>query len=116
MTKRIKFLDGSGGKLINRYAIHPYRAKYLRMDCVIYDDDVRIELPVLDYCETCSRNFGEIRNAVRIVCTNKDVNKQLGHVGRICVDCQWYYEKQQGFDPPKTINEFLEAGFKPHLL
>lgn len=116
MTTLIKFIDGSSRKLIGRYAVFPVRHKYLKMDCVIYDKQDRIALPLSSRCDTCKRDFSSIRNADRHLCLNTTINHSLGYVARICIDCRWYYEKERGVEPPATINKFINAGFKPSLL
>lgn len=112
----IKFTDGSSGGLVNRYFVHPYKDKYLKMDCVIYENGERIALPLSSKCETCSRDFSKIRNKKRFLCVESFINKRLGHVARICVDCRWFYEREKGIALPKTIEQFIADGFRPHLL
>lgn len=113
--KQIKFTDGSSYGIVNRYFVYPHKHKYLKLDCVIYDGE-RIALPLLDYCETCSRNWSDIRNNTKHLCPKTTVNKQLGHVARICIDCRWYFEYENGIDPPPPIKRFFAEGFKPGLI
>lgn len=116
MTVVIKFTDGYSCRLIHKLAVYPVKSRYLRQDCVIYDGDTRIALPLLDTCETCNRNYSDIRSNKKYLSENLELNRRMGHVLRICIDCTWYFKHEKGIDPPPPIRRFFNEGFKPNLI
>lgn len=110
------FVEVNGKKynLISKLSIPQWLTDYLFYDSVVYSNGVFTEVPATDICFLCDRNFSEGTAEGTHLCPDVRINRELGYVGRCCIDCLWYLRRNEGaVTIPAPIKKTLDRGYKP---
>ncbi len=108
-------IDNKCYGLVSKYAIPRYLSSdYCTKDFTLYDNGEVRNVSATKHCFFCSRRFTEATRPIPLLCTSKEINRQLGYVGRMCCDCLYWMQKQEGYDAvPRSVKEFLDTGWYP---
>ena len=108
-------INGKRYGLVSRFSVPKYLAtEYCTMPFTLYFGSESISIDATEICFLCNRNFSQATRACPLLCTNIDINHQLGYVGRICVDCYYFLAEKNGYEhTPISIRKVLDSGFHP---
>jgi hypothetical protein len=111
-------VNGKRYGLLSRWVI-PKNVEevYCNNDFVLVDNGTVLDVIYTGICALCERRYEEATKPHPVVCHNFQINKAIGHVVPICIDCNYYLMYIDGYDAvPKQILQKIKSGFVPKKL
>ncbi len=108
-------VNGRTIKLVSRWVIpRTIEEDYCNYDVTLIDGTETIHISHTGLCALCERRFEEATKDTALPCRNIKVNREIGHVAVVCIDCTYYLMYIDGYNAvPKSILSLFKSGFKP---
>lgn len=108
-------VNGRTMKVANRWLIpRAIEEDYCNYDVTLIDGPETIYITHTGLCALCERKFEEATKSTALPCRSAKINREIGHVVTVCIDCTYYLMYIDGYNAvPKPIRLLFKSGFRP---